>query len=110
MKKPTEPPKVVDNVGDPDQVAKGRTKAEILDARAVDRWTRLLADEDNRLVVWEILEFCESFQSALGANDAATNYNVGKQDVGHFVLAQINKARPNALIEMMLENAKEKSL
>lgn len=111
MKKPAlEPPKLVDNVGDPEQVAKGKLSADILEQQRRDRWHVQLGTQDGRAVVWDILEECRSFHSAFGATDAETNRNIGMQDVGHFILAEIHKTRPGALIEMMIENAKEKSL
>lgn len=110
MKRPIEAPKMVDNVGDPEQVARGKTKADIIERRQRDRWANLLDDEDARLVLWEIIEETRAFHSAFGASDAETNHNTGRQDIGHFILARVHEARPKALIEMMLDNAKEKSL
>lgn len=102
--------KLVDNVGDPEQVKQGRTKASLLERRQRDRWQRLLDTADGRAVVWEILEECGVFRTAFGASDAETNHMTGKQAIGHTLLARIHQAKPHALVEMMLENAKERDV
>jgi hypothetical protein len=107
---PTQPPKLVDNVGDPEQVQRGKLKASVIERRQMDRWVAFLATPEGRAVIWDILEESKSFQNAFGRTDAETNHNTGRQAVGSFILDRIHRARPNALVEMMLENAKEKTL
>lgn len=103
----TPPRKLVDNVADEEQVKRGVSKERMRQRRDDDAWLAQLATEDGRRVIWRILEECGAFRSAMERSDSLTNYNVGRQSIGQYLLAVIHKTRPEALIQMMTEHQKE---
>jgi hypothetical protein len=109
-RKAIEPEKLVDNVGDPSQVERGQIKAHVIERRVMDSWAQQLETPEGRQVIWDIIEETGMFANAFGATDAETNHNTGRQSIGQFVVTRIHQIRPLALIEMMQENAKEKTL
>ncbi len=97
---------LVSNAGDKKQVrnAKQREKRDSeqfsLDMNAV------LKSPAGRAVLWRMLEHCGAFKSVWSPS-ALIHYNSGKQDVGHWLLAEINDADPDALFYLMKENRKK---
>lgn len=98
---------VVQNAADAKQVKEARKKVRLADQQRRADLRAVLATEAGRRVLWRVLEHCQPFASALGATDAITNFNVGRQDVGHFLFAQITEANPEAFIQMMRANFPE---
>lgn len=70
--------------------------------RELDDIRFMLTSEAGRRFLWRMLTHCRVFESIYEQN-ARIHYNSGVQDVGHFILGEITKARPEALIEMMRE-------
>lgn len=98
---------IVHNAADARQVREARKKVRQSAQRERDDMRAVLATEAGRRVLWRLLEHCQPFASALGATDAITNFTVGRQDVGHFLYAQITEANPDAFIQMMRANLPE---
>ena len=104
---PVETPALVGNAADPEQVEKAGHKVSRARNRELDDLRVLLDLPQGRRTIWRLLEHCRAFNSVMGANDSLTNYNAGQQDVGHFLFAEINQAKPDALVQMMLEARKD---
>lgn len=98
---------LVRNAADPAQVRDARKRERRSAKRELDDMRAVLATDAGKRVLWRILDHCSPFATALGATDAITNFNVGRQDVGHFLYAQITEASPDAFIAMMRANIKE---
>lgn len=98
---------LVGNAGDEQQVASAVGKERRIRTRELNDVRAVLATEEGRRFLWRLMGQCKVFESVKAGDDAMTNYNVGRQDIGHFVMAEVAEARPNALIEMMIEAQKE---
>lgn len=99
---------LVDNAASAQQVRKARTKEKQQRERDLADLRALLALPAGRRTLWRFLEHCRTFGTVMDSTDALTNYNAGRQDVGHYLLDEITQARTEALVEMMTEAHKEK--
>lgn len=61
------------------------------------------ASESGRRFLWRVLEKCKTFES-IWEGSAKIHYNSGKQDVGHFLMAEITEADEMILFTMMKES------
>ena len=77
---------------------KRKRKKELIDLRVV------LSKPEGRRVFWRLLTHCNVFSSVFNTNNAMMAKNAGKQDVGHFIQAEIVEADENLYISMMKEN------
>ena len=91
------------NAADPEQVRKGAEKEESVRERELNDLIIILSSEEGKRLVWRLLAHCGTFGSIWSPN-AQIHYNSGKQDVGHFLMAEIVEAKPEALIDMMKNN------
>jgi hypothetical protein len=69
---------------------------ELADLRSV------LKTPAGRRVLWRILCHCKTFIS-IWEPSAKIHWNAGRQDVGHFVIQEIESADQEALLTMMRE-------
>jgi hypothetical protein len=76
------------------RTVKSRRGQELADLRAV------LAEPAGRRFVWRLLERVNTFAS-IWEQSAKIHYNAGQQDVGHFLMAEINEADDTLLFQMM---------
>lgn len=65
-------------------------------------WRLVLKTPVGRMVIWSLIEHCQPFQS-IWDNSAKIHKNAGRQDVGHFILSQVEAADQEALFQMMRE-------
>jgi hypothetical protein len=79
-----------------DRKQRSRRDREINDLKAV------LQMEPGRRVLWRILEHCSVFASVWDPS-SRIHHNAGRQDVGHFVMAEIVAADDEAIYRMMRE-------
>ena len=75
---------------------KDRRAGELSDLKAV------LTETTGRRVLWRLLEHCSAFES-IWAEGNRVHYNAGRQDIGHFLMAEIQEADPDALVRLMVE-------
>lgn len=68
----------------------------------------LLSTIEGRRTFWRLLSHCKSFGSVFNLTNEIF-YNSGKQDVGHYIMAEITEANEDAFFQMMKE-AKEGSI
>lgn len=93
---------LVANAADAEQVKRAGRKTrdrradELADLRAV------LATPAGRRVLWRVLEHCRVFES-VWSEGAQIHANAGRQDVGHFVMAEIEQADDEAIFRLMVE-------
>ncbi len=100
---------LVGNAGDEEQVAQAKGKERRVRQNQLNDVRTVLETEAGRRFVWRLLEECKAFASVKANDDSTTNYNAGKQDIGHYVMTELLEARPNALIEMMTEAQTERT-
>lgn len=94
---------LVRNAGDPRQVRRAgktehlRRQDELNDLRAV------LATAEGRRLLWRVLGHCGCFGSVWHPS-ALIHYNSGRQDVGHWLQAEINAASRSQFFRMIQEH------
>jgi len=86
-------------VEDQKKRVKERRKQELNDIITV------LSTISGRRFIWRILGKCRTFESVWEAS-AKIHYNAGKQDLGHYIMAEISESDSNLLFKMMKENNK----
>lgn len=73
--------------------------------QALDDLRRILESDYGRRYVWHLLEEAKVFET-IWDSSSKIHYNAGKQDFGHMLFAEIAKARPEALFDMMKASQK----
>lgn len=99
---PEERDALVGNAADKSQVADAKRKEKLRRERELDDLRAVLALPEGRRLAWRILAHCNAFASIYD-DGPRIRYNAGRQDVGHFLLDEINDAEPEALFTMMRE-------
>lgn len=84
------------------QVQKGKDKERRLEERLSADLRAVLSTTSGRRVMWRLLEECKTFES-IWEPSAKIHYLAGRQDLGHFILAIIEKASVESLFQMMKE-------
>lgn len=94
---------LVKNASDPEDVGRATRRVKT-SAKEQRRQVRaVLSTRDGRQVLWRLLEYCRPMGSVFDLHPTSMAHNSGKQDVGHYVVAEITKADPNAYLRMMVE-------
>jgi hypothetical protein len=96
----SEAPALVHNTVDPEQVETAKRKEKRGRERDLDDFRAVHSTVQGRRFIWRLLEHCKPFGTVIGADANQTYANAGRQDVGHFLLAEIGDAKPEALLEM----------
>lgn len=91
---------VVQNAADASQVKAATKKARSLRTRQLEDWKLILDNPRAERVFEAILEQCGHFASPLGKDTHMTYLNIGRAEVGRFILAQMNDANPDALLHI----------
>lgn len=82
---------------------KREEKSKLRDKKWVESIEKIASSTDGRQVLWRILEKCKVFNSVWEPS-AKIHYNSGKQDLGHWLMAEIIRTNENILFKMMAEN------
>lgn len=93
---------VVRNASNPREVARGKRLEERRRERELGDLRAVLTTEEGRRVIWRLLEHCAVFQS-IWHPSALIHHNAGRQDVGHFLMAEVQEADELAYFEMARE-------
>lgn len=96
---------LVKNAGDEGQVAKAAKEEKNAELRFKEDMATVLSSKQGRRVIWRLLEECKVFNSVWDPTERI-RYLVGKQDLGHQVLAWVTNCSEDALL-MMMKEAKE---
>ncbi len=94
---------LVKNAADEEQVKEADQKVKSQRDRELSDLRIVLDLPEGRRVFWRILEFCGIHESVWHPS-ALIHHNSGKQDVGHFIMAEIVKADQEFFYQMMREN------
>ena len=92
------------DLSDKESVKKRKSKADIARRKEINDLKTVLSKPEGRRVFWKMLSHCNVFGSIFNQNNAVMSKNAGKQDVGHFIMAEIVEADENLYISMMKEN------
>jgi hypothetical protein len=97
----------VKNATDTRQVHHAARKDKDRRKRDLAAWRAVLGTPEGRLVLWNMLEHCQVFTS-IWHPSALIHHASGKQDVGHFLMAEITEADEDRLFLMMKEASQRK--
>lgn len=93
------------SASDPTEVKKAKRKAEdALDVQRTDLTALLKLPEFRRYVWRHINETCGLLQSASNPNGSVQSINLGMQDVGRKLWAELEQADPLVIPKMMTEH------
>jgi len=91
---------LVQNAADATQVKTARKRARILSAQEGVDWQATLASPAGERVIAAILEQCGHLETPLGKDTHHTYLNIGRAEVGRFILAKLNDHCPDALLSI----------
>lgn len=95
-------PAAVRNAADRDQVKNAERRDRDRHAREMRDLAEVLRSDAGRRVLWRMLEHCKVFES-IWHPSALIHAQAGRQDVGHWLMAQIAAADEEAIFVMMKE-------
>jgi hypothetical protein len=98
----------VKNAADPEQVEKAGKKVGLQRENELADLKAVLAMPQGRRFIWRLICHCSVFES-IWHPSALIHANAGRQDVGHFILVEVNEANEEALFQMMRENKEKKN-
>ena len=98
------------NAADPKKVRAAHKKEIRGREREIEDLRYVLRSSQGRRVIWGLLCKCHAFASVFDPSGSKVYYNAGKQDIGHWMLSEIQEVDPNKLIEMMIEEKDEKNV
>jgi hypothetical protein len=93
----------MDNASTPKQVKKQVSREERLRRRQMDDIAAVLSSIHGRRLLWRLLTECGVFKSVHHQSGSQVYYNAGKQDVGHFLMAEVIETDPKKFMEMQTE-------
>lgn len=94
---------LVKNAADREQVREAKQKEVSQRERELNDLRSILNTKEGRRYLWRMMGHCRTFSSVWHAS-AQIHYNSGMQDVGHYIMAEITEASPEAFFLMMKEN------
>lgn len=97
------PSSFVANAADPKQVRRGRSRERVAREEQLHALRSVLATPEGRYCLWHLLGQSKVMASVFARDPAQTAYNAGRQDFGHFLIAEIGEASPKAWLLMQQE-------
>ncbi len=85
------------------QVELDSKRKEIKRLKEIEDLRFVLKTTEGRRVFWRLMAHCRVLES-IWDGSAKIHYNSGRQDVGHFVMAEVIQANEDAYLLMMKEN------
>lgn len=95
---------LVKNASSERQTKRAKNKENLGRKNIDSAFRKVLATDEGMTVLWHILEHCSSF-SSIWHPSAAIHYNSGRQDVGHWLMAEMSSADKRAIIRILERNA-----
>lgn len=92
------------DLSDEKAVAKRKNDTDRIRRKEINDLKAVLSKPEGRRVFWRLLSHCNVYASIFNPNNAIMSKNAGRQDVGHFIQAEIVEADENLYISMMKEN------
>ena len=93
------------NAADPEKLKEQKIEENHRDKQKLGDWQHVLSQPQGRRVLWGLLEHCSVFESIWSPN-SSIHKNAGRQDVGHYIMAEIVRSDEDALFTMMKDNKK----
>lgn len=95
----------VKNAGDEEQVGRAKRGQKFARDVELDDLRAVLSIPAGRRLLWRTLTRCSAFSSVFAADPTTMAHNSGRQDVGHWLMHEIEVAKPDAFLTMMQEHA-----
>lgn len=95
----------VGNAGDAEQVGKAKRSQKFARDVELDDLKVLLSLPAGRRLLWRIMDRYMAFRSVFSTDALIMARNSGWQDVGHWLMHEIEVAKPDAFLTMMQEHA-----
>lgn len=92
------------NAADPDQVEERSKSLRTEDERQAEAWKAVIATEDGRRVISEIIKRTFVFGECFTGHGAKDAYNLGARSVGIMVMNSVREASPDAFVNMLKES------
>ena len=92
---------LVANASDPEQVKTANRKDKDRRNQLMNDLREVESTEAGRRLLLHFAEYCSTFMSVWHDNPAQMAYNSGKQDVGHWLLAEMGEADPDMQMRLM---------
>ena len=99
---------LVKNAADEQQVKEAGAKQRFTRETEINDLKAVMGTPAGRRIFWKILSHCGVYETVMSSDSNLTSYNAGKQDVGHFVQAELNDACPDEYDLMFKEARKAK--
>ena len=96
----------IQDVGDPKQVRKRRTKVQIRRERELHEIREILNTSFGKGFIWRILEKCHMFHTTSHHEALSMARMSGERDVGLWLLDELDQSNPNAYIMLIREQQK----
>lgn len=96
------------NAANRKDVAEFEKRRKIKRRQELDDIRFLLSSAQGRRFIWRLIAQAEVFHS-IWSPSAQVHYNAGKQDFGHFIMAEVTEADETYFIKMMQESLAEKN-
>lgn len=93
---------LVTNAADEEQVKESKLHEKFSRETELSDVAHVLSSPQGRRFYWRLLTECKTFESIM-TGSAYTYYNSGKQDLGHYLLGELNAADPEAYLKMLKE-------
>lgn len=93
----------MENAASEKGVKKMGTREERLNHRQLDDLKAVLGSIHGKRLLWRIMSECAPFTSPLHSSGSQLYYNVGRQDIGRFIMDAVLSADPNKFLEMQIE-------
>lgn len=91
------------NMGEIGQVEKANKEKKLRREKELKDIKAILSMKEGKRFMWRLLAHCKTFES-IWTPSAQIHYQAGQQDVGHFLMSEIEEADENLLFEMMKDN------
>lgn len=99
---------LVQNASSKAQIAEAKMKEKLGRDQELNDFRVVLNTKEGRRLVWRLMGKCNVFATVWDPS-AKIHYNAGRQDLGHFIMAEVIAADENLLFQMMKENQKGES-
>jgi hypothetical protein len=97
---------LVKNAADEKQVKDAKFTVEERRRQELNDLRFVLSTRQGRRALWRLMAFCKAFAS-IWDSSAKIHYNAGKQDVGHYLIGEVEAADQEAFFLMMKESKED---
>lgn len=97
---------LITNAADESQQQRARMTAKDREHREIADLYNVMSSKSGRRFIWRLLGVCRPLQS-IWEPSARIHYNAGQQDIGHWVIAETEKASLDLFHEMQREAREE---